>query len=254
VATLSTQAGPKAEAPIRPPRRWWPYVLVCAVLAIAITAYASCATHYLSLDELGRRHALLKGFVHTHPAKSLLLYVGVYLATVLLFLPAMTVLLVAGGFLFGAPVAAVCAVSTALIGAVATFLLARSTLGAVFRRRIKAGGLVAAMEAGVRRHAFTYLLTLRMAPIFPFGVVNVVAGLVRMPLWVFCVATALGLLPPALVYTSLGVGLSRVFARGGHAGMGELAGPGVVGPLLALAALSLAPHLYRAWRAMRSPT
>jgi uncharacterized membrane protein YdjX (TVP38/TMEM64 family) len=254
MAMSSTEAGRKADAPVKPPRRWWPYVLLGVVVAVVIAAYASGATRYLGLDELGRRHALLKAFVHDHPALSLFTYVGVYLATVLIFLPTMTVLLVAGGFLFGVPVAAACAVSTALAGAVATFLLARSTLGAALRRRIKAGGVVAAMEAGVRRHAFTYLLTLRMAPILPFGVVNVVAGFVRMPLSVFCAATVLGLAPPALVYTSLGVGLGSVFERGGHVDMAALARPGVVGPLLALAALSLAPHLYRAWRAMRSPT
>ncbi len=251
MAISSTEAGRKGDAPPRPQRRWWLYGLVGVVVGVVIAAYASGATHYLGLDELGKKHALLKAFVHDHPALSLLSYVGVYLATVLLFLPTMTVLLVAGGFLFGVPVAAVCAVSTALVGAVATFLLARSTLGAAVRSRIKAGGLVAAMEAGVSRHAFTYLLTLRMAPILPFGVVNVVAGLVRMPLSVFCAATAIGLAPPALVYTSLGRGLSEVLEHGGHVGMAELARPGVVGPLLALAALSLAPHLYRAWRAMR---
>ncbi len=251
---LSTEARPKTEAPLRPPRRRWLYVLLVAVVAVVIAAYASGATHYLSLDELGKKHTLLKAFVHHRPALSLLIYAAVYLTTVLLFLPAMTVLLLAGGFLFGVPVAVAAAVSTAVAGAVATFLLARSTLGATFRSRIKAGGLVAAMEAGVSRHAFTYLLTLRMVPVFPFGVVNVVAGLVKMPLSVFCAATVIGLLPPALVYTSLGAGLNRVFERGGHVDMSALARPSVVGPLLGLAALSLAPHLYRALRAKRSPT
>ena len=135
----------------------------------------------------------------------------------------------------------------------ATFLLARSTLGAALRSRIKPGGLVAAMEAAVSQHAFTYMLTLRMAPIFPFGVVNVVAGLVKMPLSIFCAATFLGLVPPALVYTSLGVGLAQVFERGEHVDMHTFAKPAIVGPLLALAALSLVPHLIRAWRAKSSP-
>jgi uncharacterized membrane protein YdjX (TVP38/TMEM64 family) len=241
-----------AKTPVGQRKRWLLYALIAAVLAIMAGAYASGATHYLSLDELGKQHAMLKAFVQNHPATSLLIYVGAYLATVVLFLPAMTLLLLAGGFLFGVPIATVSAVSTALVGAVATFLVASSTLGAAFRGRVRRGGLVAAMEAGVRRHAFTYLLTLRMAPIFPFGLVNVVAGLVKMPLPIFCAATVIGLLPPALVYTSLGVGLGKVFERGGHVDMATFAKPAIVGPLLALAALSLAPHLYRAWRAKSS--
>ncbi len=251
MAVLSSQAPPPVEAP-RPPRRWPLYVVLAVVLAIVVAAYASGATHYLSLDELGRRHAELKTYVHAHPAGSLLIYAGVYLASVVLFLPAMTLLLLAGGFLFGVPAAAAAALCMALIGAAATFLLARSTLGATLRRRIKTGGLVSAMESGASRHAFSYLLTLRMVPIFPFGVVNVVAGLVKMPLSVFCAATFLGLLPPALVYTALGVGLSQVFDRGEHVDMATFAKPAIVGPLLGLAALSLIPHLYRAWRA-KSP-
>jgi len=252
VALLSTEAAPATEAPRSPSRRWL-YLLLIAVVAVVVAAYASGATHYLSLDELGLRHVELKAYVHHHPAQSLLIFVGVYLATVVLFLPAMTLLLLAGGFLFGVPVAASSALCTALLGAVATFLLARSTLGAALRSRIKPGGLVAAMEAAVSQHAFTYMLTLRMAPIFPFGVVNVVAGLVKMPLSIFCAATFLGLVPPALVYTSLGVGLAQVFERGEHVDMHTFAKPAIVGPLLALAALSLVPHLIRAWRAKSSP-
>ncbi|MHB8286915.1 MAG: TVP38/TMEM64 family protein [Caulobacteraceae bacterium] len=252
MALLSTEAAPATPAP-QPRSRRWLYVLLIAVVVVVIAAYGSGATRYLSLDELGRRHAELKAFVHAHPVQSLLIYVGVYLASVVLFLPAMTLLLLAGGFLFGVPLATSTALCTAVAGAVATFLLARSTLGAALRGRIKAGGLVAAMEAGVSRHAFTYMLTLRMVPIFPFGVVNVVAGLVKMPLSVFSAATFLGLLPPALVYTSLGVGLAQVFERGEHVDMHTFAKPGIVGPLLGLAVLSLIPHLIRAWRAKFSP-
>lgn len=230
---------------------WRLYAVLAAALLIGIVVSTSGMTRYLSLAELGDKHTLLKGFASAHPIESLLIFVGVYLAAILMFLPTMSIMLLAAGFLFGAPVAAPVAIIVGVGGATVMFLAARSTLGDVLRRRAKTGGLVQAMEAGVRRHAFTYLLTLRLVPVFPFGLVNVLAGSVGISLRTFCAATLLGLIPPALVYTSLGAGLGAVFDHGGRPSLHSLGRPEIVGPLLALAALSLAPHLYRAWRARR---
>jgi len=149
------------------------------------------------------------------------------------------------------------AVTGASIGALLMFLVARSTLfthsklGAVLRRRIRPDGLVARMEAEIRRHAFSYLLSLRLMPAVPFALVNLVAGFVKMPLSTYLAATLLGIAPSTLIYASVGAGLGTVFDQGGATNLHILLRPEVLAPLCALAVLAVTPILVRLWIARR---
>jgi signal transduction histidine kinase len=103
------------------------------------------------------------------------------------------------------------------------------------------------MEAEIRRHAFSYLLSLRLMPAVPFALVNLVSGFVKMPLSTYLAATLLGIAPSTLIYVSVGAGLGAVFDRGGAANLHILLRPQVLAPLCALAVLATAPHLVRLW-------
>jgi uncharacterized membrane protein YdjX (TVP38/TMEM64 family) len=110
------------------------------------------------------------------------------------------------------------------------------------------------MEAGFREHALSYLLVLRLIPIVPFWLVNLVPALVGVPLRTFFLGTALGIIPGSLVYTCLGNGLGVVIDQGGAPDLGIIFKPEILTPILGLALLALSPVLYRRLKQRRSAT
>jgi signal transduction histidine kinase/uncharacterized membrane protein YdjX (TVP38/TMEM64 family) len=228
-------------------------LLVALIVAVAI---GTGVAKHLSLEALRARRAELAQFVQAHPLGAPLLYIGTFVVVVALSLPGALIMTLTGGLLFGVVLGTAAALAGACTGAVLIFLVARSTLGAALRRRIRPDGVVARMEAEVRRHAFSYILSLRLMPVVPFPLVNFVSGFVKMPLSTYLAATLLGIIPSTLIYTSVGAGLGTVFDQGGAANLHILLRPQVLAPLCALAALALAPLLVRLWIARRqaSPT
>jgi signal transduction histidine kinase/uncharacterized membrane protein YdjX (TVP38/TMEM64 family) len=229
-------------------RAWLPVLLIVLCVAAAI---GSGATRQLSLEDLLARRVALGQFVHAHPVGAALTYVATFVVVVALSLPGALIMTLAGGLLFGTGLGTAAAVSGASIGAFFVFLVARSTLGAALRRRLRPDGAVARLEAQVRRHAFSYVLSLRLMPAVPFALVNIVCGFVKMPLSTYLAATLLGIAPSTLIYASVGAELGKVFDHGGAANLNSLLRPQVLAPLCALAVLALAPHLVRLWIARR---
>ena len=111
------------------------------------------------------------------------------------------------------------------------------------------GPLVGRLEAGFRADAFNYLLVLRLVPIFPFWLVNLVPALVGVRLTTFALATFLGIIPGSFVYASIGNGLGS-FVEEPDAGI--LFGPSILLPVVGLAALALVPVVYKHWRVKTS--
>ena len=151
-----------------------------------------------------------------------------------------------GGFLFGPWLGAGAAASGASMGAAVIFLVCRSAVGDSLRG--KAGSTIAKIEEGVRRDAFSYILTLRLIPVMPFWLVNLAAGFVDIPLRTFLSATVLGILPGSLVYAGLGSGLGEVFASGQDPNLRVIFEPHVLLPLVGLGLLSLLPVVLRRFR------
>lgn len=225
--------------------RFLPLVLVAVGLAAAL---ALGVTDYLSLEQLRDRRDALQAYVADHPALSVGLYVLAYFLVVAFSLPGGLVMTLAGGFLFGTLAGGAAAVTGASLGAVAIFVAARSAFGDVLRAR--AGPAVGRIAEGVRKHAFSYLLTLRLLPVFPFWLVNLAAGFVEIPLRTYLLSTVLGIIPGTFIYAGLGAGLGSVFEGGRELNLGLIFEPQILVPLLALAALSLAPVV---WSRVRGP-
>jgi uncharacterized membrane protein YdjX (TVP38/TMEM64 family) len=130
------------------------------------------------------------------------------------------------------------------------FLIARTALGDALRA--KAGPWMRRMEAGFRENAFSYLLVLRLIPLFPFWLVNLVPAFLGVPLGAYVLATFLGIIPGSLVYASVGNGLGVVFDRGGAPDLGIIFRPAILGPIVGLAALALLPVIYRKYKGRRA--
>lgn len=205
---------------------------------------------YLSFEVLAANRDWLKAQVAAHMVPSVAAFMLVYAVVTALSIPGGAVLTILGGFLFGTWLGGAFAVIGATLGAVAVFLAARTALADLLRR--KAGGAIRRMREGFNENALNYLLVLRLIPIFPFWLVNLVPALVGVPLGVYVLGTVLGIVPGTLVYASLGNGVGEILAAGERPDLGIIFRPEILGPIVGLAILALLPVGYKKWRQRRA--
>jgi uncharacterized membrane protein YdjX (TVP38/TMEM64 family) len=148
-------------------RRLW---IVVGIVAALVALRASPLGSYLTVEWLAEQREWLAGVVARNAVLAALGFVALYVAVVALSLPGSTVLTLAGGMLFGAAVGGALAAGRRRSGAALVFLLARRIFGAEGLDRFGPRG--ALIAEGLRRNAFSYLLSLRLAPLFPFWLVN----------------------------------------------------------------------------------
>ena len=160
-----------------------------------------------------------------------------------LSVPGGAILTIAGGFLFGIVPGTLLVLVGATVGATIVFLIARTALGDALRA--KAGPRIRRMEEGFRRDALSYLLVLRLIPIFPFWLVNIVPAFLGVPLRTYVLGTFVGIIPGGFVYASVGNGLGAVFDAGGTPDLGIIFEPAILLPIVGLAVLALLPIVYR---------
>jgi uncharacterized membrane protein YdjX (TVP38/TMEM64 family) len=140
----------------------------------------------------------------------------VYVAVVSLSLPGALLLTLTGGVLFGGLIGGIAAVVGATAGATVIFLVAQSAFGEHLVRR--AGPRAAKLAEGFRADAFSYLLFLRLVPVFPFFLVNLVPALAGVPLGTFVAATLIGV-PAGFAFAFIGAGLESVIRSQGDSYM-----------------------------------
>jgi uncharacterized membrane protein YdjX (TVP38/TMEM64 family) len=231
------------------PRRWWRWLPLGVIAALFVALIASGALKRLSLASLGEHRAELLHFVHRHPLESLAAYLGAYVLLIAACAPGLSVLSITGGFLFGPWLGGAVVLAALNIGAVIVFLACRTAFGDWASQR--AGATMARIEAGFSRDAFSYLLALRLMPVAPFFMVNIAAGMARVRLGAYVLATLIGSAPSAFIFAGLGAGFGHLFSRHAHLDASLMTNPSIVLPLAALAALSLAPPAWRLWRGRR---
>ncbi len=219
-------------------------VLLVVVVVAAAAFYLGGGSEYLTLAKmqslLGQAHAQ----VDAHPLGAALAFAGLYIVVTALSLPGATVLTLFAGAVFGLVEGVVIASFSASIGATLAMLVSRYVLRDTVREKF--GKRLARIDAGVQREGGFYLFALRLVPVFPFFVINLVMGLTAIRVWTFYVASQLGMLAGTIVYVNAGRQLGQLESLGGILGWRVL---------LAFAALALLPLVARklldAWRAHR---
>jgi uncharacterized membrane protein YdjX (TVP38/TMEM64 family) len=186
-------------------KRLWPLLALLAAAGFVLTM----GWHrYLTLEELAANREALRAFIDANMLLSVAIFIALYVATVALSLPGGAVLTIAGGFLFGWVFGGVAAIVGATIGACVAFLIARSALSDLVAAR--AGPWLSRFRQGFQEDAFSYLLFLRLVPIFPFWLVNLAPGLLGVSFATYVAATILGIIPGTFAYSLAGNGLDSV--------------------------------------------
>lgn len=191
-------------------------VLLALLVLGGLVVYAFGLQRYLSLAALVHHRETLSAFVDAYPLQAAAAFFLIYVAVVALSVPAASVLTIFAGFLFGCTLGGLLVVAAATLGSCLLFVAARSIFGDVLLHR--AGPFIERFAGGFRRNAFLYLLVLRLAPIFPFFVVNIAPAFLEVRLKTFAAATLIGIIPGTLAYAWLGRGLDDVIAEAAAAG------------------------------------
>ncbi|WP_094020703.1 TVP38/TMEM64 family protein [Maliponia aquimaris] len=219
-----------------------------AILAVAALGYFTLGD-VLSFQTLADNRESLLAFRDAHYAATLGVFLLAYILIVAFSLPGATVATLTGGFLFATFPGVLYNVTAATLGATVIFLAARWGLGERLGHRLdESQGVVKKIKEGIDHNQWSMLFLIRLVPAVPFFIANLVPAFLEVPLHRYVVSTFLGIIPGALVYTSVGAGLGEVFEQGGTPDLGILFTPQVIGPILGLAALSALPILLKALR------
>jgi uncharacterized membrane protein YdjX (TVP38/TMEM64 family) len=216
-------------------RRLW--LVAGAIVAFALLRWSGLAG-YLSLDTLKTHREALTGWVAGNVLLASLAYVAVYVVSVAFSLPGALFLTLSGGFLFGATLGTLLTVVGATIGATLIFIFAKTLFGENALDRF--GAPAAKLAEGIRKNAASYLLVLRLVPLFPFFLVNLVPAFVGVPLVTYVLTTFFGIIPGTAVFSLAGAGLGSVLDQGGAVTPASILTPQIIAGLVGLAALSLA--------------
>ena len=203
----------------------------------------------LNFQALAENREALIAFRDANYLAAALGFIALYTVIVAFSLPGATIATLTGGFLFATFPGALFNITGATLGATAIFLAARSGIGARMAARLEgAEGLVKRVKAGIDENQWSMLFLMRLLPVMPFFLANLIPAFLDVPLRRYVISTFFGIMPGAIVYTSVGAGLSGVFARGESPDLGLIFEPQILLPLLGLSALALLPVAIKALR------
>ncbi len=212
--------------------------IVLGLFALAVGAFFFFdLRQYLSLDVLKANRDKLLFYTEAHYTTAVVAFILLYCVQTAFSLPGAAIFTLAGGFLFGSFVGTLYVNIAATSGATLAFLAARYLLRDWVERKF--GDRLAPIQEGFAKNAFSYLITLRLVPLFPFFLVNLVSGLTRVRLGTYVLATAVGIIPGSFVFANAGRQLGTINS------LGEIASPRVLGAFVLLGLLALVPIVYR---------
>jgi uncharacterized membrane protein YdjX (TVP38/TMEM64 family) len=222
----------------------WLKIMIAALFAGAIVAFfAFGGEHYVNLETIKANRDLLLSFTAEHYAGALVLAFVIYTAATAFSVPGGLVLSLTLGFLFGRWVATALIVVAGTLGATMLFLAARYLFADFARRRLGAVGKK--INTGFTENAFSYLLFLRLVPLFPFFLVNLAPALTDIPVRTYVLATFIGILPGTFVFTNFGQTLGRIQSTG------ELFEPQTIAAFVLLGMFALVPVAVKKFRQNR---
>jgi len=221
--------------------------LVTALVVGSGLIFAFGINDYITLEALKENRAALQQWVTAHGVAAGLVYTAVYALAISISIPGGLILTVAGGFLFGPYLATVFVLVGATIGSTVVFLAARYAFADFLQAMF--GSALDKMEAGFNEHPKSYLFVLRLVPIFPFWLVNIVPASLGVSLRNYVIATFFGIIPATFIYAFVGDGAGTVLDQGQDLNLSIICEPRFIFPIVGLAVLALVPVVYKKLRA-----
>jgi uncharacterized membrane protein YdjX (TVP38/TMEM64 family) len=211
-------------------------LLLLALLVILIAAFfASGLRDRLDLQSLQENRRALIDLVQAHPVAAPLAYLLLYVAVAALTLPVNVPLSLGAGALFGLVEGTLIVSFASAIGATLSFLSSRFLFREAVQRRF--GARLRDIEEGIARDGIFYLLSLRLAPVIPYTLINLLFGLTAIPVLRFYWVSQLGMLTATAVFVNAGTQLEHLQTVSG------ILSPGLIVSLLLLAVLPLAARV-----------
>ena len=201
---------------------------------------------YLSYETLRNNHESLINFKNENYWVTVIIFIISYITLVTFALPGSPIASLTGGFLFGLAFGTFLNVTAAATGATLIFLAAKNGFGNKLTQRIDASeGSIRKIRDGIKRDEISYLFLIRLIPIIPFAVANLMPALFGVSLRNFFFTTYIGIIPGGLVFTWLGSGLSEVFKQNKEPNFSIIFEIYVIGPILCLCLLSFLPIILK---------
>lgn len=214
-------------------------VLALGTVAVGLFFYFDLQ-RFLTLATLKANRQTLLDYYTAHRLIMVAGFMMVYIVQTALSLPGAAILSLAAGAVFGPLMGTIYANIAATLGATMAFLVTRYLLRDAILNRF--GGTLEGMNRELEERGFSYLLFLRLVPLFPFFLINLAAGLTRMPLRTFFLATMIGIIPGGFVYVNAGASLATIDSLSG------IASPRVLGSFALLGVFALIPALYHKFK------
>jgi len=217
-------------------------VVAAAVLLGALFFYFDLGK-YLTLASLKSNRSALVEFSERHQFAMIAIFIIAYIVQTALSLPGAAILSLAAGAVFGAVMGTLYVNIGATVGAILAFLVARYLFHDVIQNKF--GTRLEKINTELEARGFNYLLFLRLVPVFPFFLINLGAGLTKLPLRTFFFGTMIGIIPGSFVYCNAGASLAAINS------MSEVVSPRVLGSFALLGIFALVPVLYQKFKRRR---
>ena len=209
------------------------------IVLIAVIKYFNLDT-YFTFENLQAQKDILSTYVNENYFLTIFIFVFIYIISVAFLIPIATVLTLAGGFLFGSIEGTLFVNIGATIGAGFAFLFARYIIGAKLQEKYSTQ--LEKFNKELTENKYQYLFSLRFLPIFPFFLVNFLAGLTKVDFKTFIITTSLGIIPGSFVYTYAGSQLSSINA------LSDIFSKEILSAFLLLGFLTLVPVIVKKFK------
>lgn len=222
------------------------FIPLIVIALLAVLVYSSGILNHFNLEQIKHHREFLTNLIVEHPYLSAASFVLLCIVITTLALPLDLVTMVYAGFLFPQPWATILVVIGDFIGANILFLVARGPLHDLLLNY--AGPYLKKFKEDFHQDAAHYMFFLRLIPLFPFWLVNIVPAFLGIPFYTYSWTTFLGIIPASFVFTQAGAGLGSILDDGMELSMKSILTPDVQIALMGLGILATLPLIFRWFR------
>lgn len=192
-------------------KKFLKFLPIIIIFIVMIAVFIFGGFDFLAFDSLKKYHETLKTSLENNTVLFPIIFILIYIVATALSIPGAIFLTILAGFLFGKYLATLYVAIGATIGASILFLAAKTAIGDFFLK--KAGTRLKKISEGFNRNAMCYMMFLRLIPLFPFWLVNIVPALFKMKFRTFLWTTFFGIMPGTFIYAQAGVGLKSIIEK-----------------------------------------